>query len=257
MMNARETVEAAVKAIFVDFDAQLAEALLAPGYIQHNTGVPTGAAPILGFIPALKASGLRVTTHRALSEGDLVVLHNTYENAAAFGAPTLAAFDLFRVEDGRVAEHWDNLQPLAAPNPSGRGMTDGVAHISDRERTAANKGLVLRFAEAILVGGQAARLGEFLSPETYIQHNPLVADGIEGLGAALAQFAAAGRAIRYDRVHKSVAEGDFVFLMSSGWMGETPTAYFDLFRVANGRIVEHWDVVSAIPAQMAHANGKF
>lgn len=42
-------------------------------------------------------------------------------------------------------------------------------------------------------------------------------------------------------------------------MGETPTAYFDLFRIEDGMIVEHWDTIDAIPPndEMAHENGKF
>lgn len=45
--------------------------------------------------------------------------------------------------------------------------------------------------------------------------------------------------------------------MSEGTFGEAPTAYYDLLRVENGLIVEHWDVIQEIPAQMAHDNGMF
>ncbi len=110
-MSPTETVLAALTALFVDFDPEAAGKLMKEDYIQHNPAVPTGAAPILGFLPALKDSELSPTVHRVISEGDLVVLHVTYENAQAFGAETQVAFDIFRVEDGKLAEHWDNLQP--------------------------------------------------------------------------------------------------------------------------------------------------
>ena len=84
-MTPTEIVLNAVAAIFTSFDPQAAEQLLAPDYIQHSVAVPTGAAPILGFIPALKDSGITVTTHRVIAERDLVVLHNTYDNAALLG----------------------------------------------------------------------------------------------------------------------------------------------------------------------------
>jgi len=45
--------------------------------------------------------------------------------------------------------------------------------------------------------------------------------------------------------------------MSEGTFGGAPTAFFDLFRVDNGKIVEHWDIISEIPDEMAHENGKF
>ncbi|MEM7269095.1 MAG: nuclear transport factor 2 family protein [Pseudomonadota bacterium] len=258
-MTPTEIVLGAVAAIFIDFDPSAAERLLAPDYVQHNPAVPTGAAPILGFIPALKDSGIEVATHRVIAEGDLVVLHSTYENAQAFGAPTLVAFDVFRVEDGRVAEHWDNLQAPPAETASGRSMTDGPTEISDPDKTAANKALVEAFARDILMGENPGAITDYIAPgpENYLQHNPMVGDGLAALGAAMKAMAEQGSAMAYTKVHKVVAEGDFVFTMSEGSLGETPTAFFDLFRVADGKIVEHWDVISSIPDEMAHQNGKF
>ena len=256
-MSPTEIVLAAVAAIFTDFDPQAAEDLLAPDYIQHNVAVPTGATPILGFIPALEESGIELTIHRVISEGDMVVLHGTYENAQAFGADTLVAFDVYRVEVGRVAEHWDNLQVPPADTVSGRSMTDGPTEIEDLELTAENKALVEGFIADVLQGGAPENITDYISTETYMQHNPLVGDGLDGLGAALAAMAEAGQAMRYDETHIVVAEGNFVFAASEGAIGETPTAFFDLFRVEDGLIVEHWDTVSEIPADMPHENGKF
>lgn len=247
--------------ILRDFDADAARASIAEDYIQHNVGVPTGLAPILGFLPALKASGLTATLHRVLVEGDLVVTHSTYENAQAFGAETLVALDVWRVQDGKVVEHWDNLQPPPAQTASGRSMTDGTTEIVDRELTAQNKAFVEAFARDVLVGGQFDKVSNYITAETgaYLQHNPNMADGLDGLGKAFAQFAEAGQAITYKKVHMVVAEGNFVFLMSEGAMGETPTAFFDLLRVQDGKIVEHWDTIATIPpaAEMPHNNGKF
>lgn len=253
----KDIVTKGVAAIFTDFDAAAAEALLAEDYIQHNPAVPTGRAPIVGFIPALKESGITVETHRVLAEGDLVVAHNTYRNAQAFGADTLVAFDVFRVEDGKIAEHWDNLSPLTDPNPSGHTQTDGPTEITDLDKTEANKALVSGFLEAILVGGEFDRVTDFISTETYIQHNSMIGDGLDGLGSALAALAEQGITMAYSEVHAVVAEGNFVFAMSEGTFGGKPTAFFDLFRVEDGLIVEHWDVMGDIPEEMAHDNGKF
>lgn len=256
-MTPKELVLNATTALFSSFDPEAAGELLAPGYIQHNPAVPTGAAPVLGFIPALKESGIEMTTHRVIAEGDMVVLHNTYRNAQAFGAETLVAFDVFRVEDGKVAEHWDNLQPPAGPNPSGRSMTDGATEIADQDKTAENKALVEGFLRDVLHGAAPQKAAEYISAETYLQHHPMVADGLDALAAALQAMAEAGQAVSYSATPIVVAEGNFVFTASEGRIGSTPTAFFDLFRVENGRIAEHWDVVSEIPAEMAHQNGKF
>lgn len=256
-MPPKELVLSAVRSIFVDFDPAAAEQLLADDYLQHNVAVPTGAAPILGFIPALKESGITITIHRVIAEGNLVVLHATYENAMAFGGDTLVAFDIFRVEDGKVAEHWDNLQPPVSQTLSGNSMTDGVTEISDHHKTAQNKALIKNFIHDVLQGNAPEKVTEYISAETYVQHNPLVANGIDGLGAALAAFAEAGQAMSYARTPIIVAEGNFVICGSEGLMGQTPTAFFDLFRVEDGKIVEHWDTIAEIPSDMPHANGKF
>ena len=256
-MSSKELVLDTVAAIFANFDAAVAERLLAPDYIQHNPGVPTGAAAILGFIPALKESGIKAVTHRVIADGDLVVLHNTYNNAQAFGGDRLVAFDVFRVQDGRVAEHWDNLAPVSPPNPSGRTQTDGAVEIVDLDRTSENRALVIGFVETVLRDGNADRITDFVSTETYRQHNSEIADGLEGLGSALAAWAEQGITMEYTKTHLVAAEGNFVFTGSEGALAGEPTAFYDLFRLEDGRIVEHWDVIASIPSEMAHENGKF
>lgn len=256
-MTAQELVLTAFAAIFTDYDAGTASKLLAHDYIQHNVAVPTGADPILGFIPVLEESGIDVTTHRVITEGDMVVLHNTYANAQALGAETLVAFDVFRVEDGQVVEHWDNLQVPPAETVSGRSMTDGPTEVVDLELQAENKALVEGFIADVLQGANPDRITDYISPDLYMQHNPMVGDGLDGLGAALAAMADAGQPMAYAETHFVVAEGNFVFAASEGTIGAASTAFFDLFRVDDGKIVEHWDTVSEIPAEMPHDNGKF
>ena len=104
-MSPTEIVIAAATALFVNFDPEAAENLITPDYIQHNPSVATGRAPVLEIIPILQQSGLEIETHRVIQEGNLVVLHSTYRNAQVFGGDTLVGFDVFRVEDGKVAVH--------------------------------------------------------------------------------------------------------------------------------------------------------
>lgn len=256
-----ETALAGFNSVFVDFDASVAERLFAPNYIQHNPSVPTGAAPLIGFIPMLKESGIKPEVHRVISEGNMVVFHVTTENAQLFGAETLVGFDVFRIEDGLIAEHWDNLQEYvpAAETASGNAMTDGATDVVDRNKTEENKALVTAFVRDVLHGEAPERITDYVSTENYIQHNPQIDNGLDGLGKALEAMAKAGIVMRYERTPIVVAEGNFVFTASEGALGEDPTAFFDLFRVENGKIVEHWDTISSIPpeSEMAHQNGKF
>lgn len=166
-----------------------------------------------------------------------------------------AAFDIFRVEDGKVAEHWDNLQPVPETTVSGRGMTDGATEITDLDKTEANKALVLGFVRDVL-GGAAPEKAPIYS-EVYMQHNPNLADGIDGLIAGTKAWADQGFVITKFEPQIVVAEGNFVFVASDAVVSGQPWAFFDLWRVEDGKIVEHWDVVAPTPAEMVHENGKF
>ncbi|QUS55466.1 nuclear transport factor 2 family protein [Pseudovibrio brasiliensis] len=256
-MTPKELVLTLFMAVFTDHDPETARQVTAPDYIQHNPQVPTGAEGLLGLIPIVEQAGVTVKTHRVITEGDLVVLHNTYENAEAFGASSLAAFDVFRVQDGKVVEHWDNLQPVPEVTASGRGMTDGPTEITDLDQTQANKELVVGFVRDVLGGAAPEKVTNYMDPAIYMQHNPSIKDGLAGLMAAIEAFAAQGQVITKFEPQLVVAEGNFVFVASDATMGGEPWAFFDLWRVENGKIVEHWDVVSPTPAEMAHENGKF
>lgn len=109
----------------------------------------------------------------------------------------------------------------------------------------------------MLQGAAPERVTDYISTTSYTQHNPLVAHGLDGLDAALKAFAEAGQAMSYARTPIIVAEGNFVFTASEGKLGTAPTAFFDLFRIEGGKIVEHWDTISTIPNEMPHGNGKF
>ncbi|MEM6914636.1 MAG: nuclear transport factor 2 family protein [Pseudomonadota bacterium] len=254
-MSPKELVIALFTAAFVHHEPEAARQLVAPDYIQHNPQVPTGVEGLVGLIPLVEQSGMTVTTHRVLSEGAFVVLHSTFENADAFGAPTLAAFDVFRVEDGKVAEHWDNLQPVPETTVSGRGMTDGPTEIVDLDKTAENKALVLGFLRDVL-GGAAPEKASMYS-EVYMQHNPTLADGIDGLLAGMQAWTEQGFVVTKFEPQIVVAEGNYVFVASDATVSGEPWAFFDLWRVEDGKIVEHWDVIAPTPAEMVHDNGKF
>ena len=72
-------------------------------------------------------------------------------------------------------------------------------------------------------------------------------------------MAAQGITMKYDTIHKVLGEGNFVLVMSEGRLGGEPTAFYDLFRVEEGKIVEHWDTIETIPPrdQWKNDNGKF
>lgn len=236
-------------------DRSVVERRVAERYIQHNPTVPDGREGLLGFMEQLgkMPQPPRVQVKRTLADGDLVLLHSDYD----LGGKRLAVFDLFRLQDGLIVEHWDGMQEQPATTASGRTMLDGPTEPQDLEKTAANKQLVRDLVETVLVNGRFDQLPRFFEGDRYEQHNPQVKDGLSGLAAFVKSIQEAGISFRYHRLHRLVGEGNFVAVQSEGELGGKPTAFYDLFRVENGKIVEHWDVIQPIPEKMAHANGMF
>ena len=138
-------------------------------------------------------------------------------------------------------------------------MIDGPTTATDLDRTAANKTLVRAFVDDILVNGRMDKLAGYYDGDRYVQHNPEIADGLSGLGAALEAMAKAGMTMKYDRVHQVLGEGNFVLVMSEGQFNGKHVAFYDMFRVDAGKIAEHWDTIEAIPPreQWKNDNGKF
>lgn len=223
-------------------------------YIQHNLAVADGLAGFGALLAQLPAGSAKVNTVRAFQDGDYVFTHTDYN----FFGPKIG-FDIFRFEDGKIVEHWDNLQETAQPNPSGHTMTDGSTEVKDLDKTDANKTLVKNFVDDILVNGRMEKLASYFDGDNYIQHNPMIGDQLSGLGKALEAWAKQGITMKYDTIHKVLGEGNFVLVVSEGQLAGKHTSFYDLFRVENGKIAEHWDVIETIAAKETwkNNNGKF
>lgn len=224
-------------------------------YKQHNLAVGDGLAGFGAVLQMLPKDSAKVNTVRVFQDGDYVFTHTEYN----FFGPKIG-FDIFRFEGGLIVEHWDNLQTTPTSlNPSGHSMTDGATVVKDLNKTAANKALVKSFVSDILVEGKFDKLAQYFDGDKYIQHNPQIGDGLSGLGVALKAMADQGITMKYTKIHKVLGEGDFVLVVSEGSFANLHTAFYDLFRVENGKISEHWDTLETIPAQneWKNQNGKF
>lgn len=244
---------------FATGDTEAATSLLAEGYIQHNLAYGTGRDAFVGSVAYLASAPVKTTVNniRSFADGDKVFLHTIYNFA---GAGEQVAFDIFRFDDcGKIAEHWDNLAALAAPNPSGHTQTDGSMAITDLDKTEENRKLVEGFLYDVMKGNHPEKTPDYFDGDAYIQHNTGIADGLSGLGTALAALAEQGIQMIYTTVHQVLAQGNFVLAVSEGTFGGAPTAYYDLWRVENGKIAEHWDVMETIAEKSTwqNQNGKF
>ncbi|MEM8980638.1 MAG: nuclear transport factor 2 family protein [Pseudomonadota bacterium] len=228
-----------------------------PDYIQHNPDIANGLEAQKGLIQFMNSTGAFEADYvRVIADDDIVAVHASY---LGFGPKATIGFDVFRVEDGLIVEHWDNLLPEQPLNPSGRSQIDGATEITDLDKTEANKAKVAEFLNKSLIERAEIDITNYINPNKYFQHNPAVADGLDGFGAAMAEMAKAGKSMSYSKVHKVIGEGNFVLTMSEGAIGSDPIAFYDLFRLEDGLIVEHWDVIAPMPGPDAKHNeaGKF
>ncbi|GAA3400700.1 nuclear transport factor 2 family protein [Paenibacillus hodogayensis] len=223
-------------------------------YVQHNQALPDGRAAMLGALDHLKEAGTKVSIKRTLVDGDYVVLHSVYD----FHGPKIG-FDIFRFENGFIVEHWDNLQEMAEKTPSHHTMIDGPVTITDIDKTDANKAFVQCFVEDIMIAKNLSLLAAYFDEDHYIQHNPHIADGLSGLGAAVRAMEEQRIEMQYTRVHRVIGQGNFVLTVSEGHINGEPNAFYDLFRVENGKIAEHWDVIEAMlpPEKRKNSNSRF
>ena len=243
---------------FVSGDLEKAKSLLAPEYKQHNLAFGTGADAFVAAVAGLQQAPVKTTVNniRAFEDGDYAFLQTVYNFA---GAGEQVAFDVFHFNaDGKIDEHWDNLQDVAGPNPSGHTQIDGTTEkkVVDKEET---RRIVAGFVGDVLRGENLDKMASYYDGNNYIQHNISIADGLSGLGAALAAMADQGISMVYNKTHMVLADGDYALACSEGTFGGVATTYYDLFRVENGYIAEHWDVMETLAAEdtWQNPNGKF
>ncbi|MDB1125757.1 hypothetical protein PGX00_19675 [Vibrio sp. kj40-1] len=225
-------------------------------YIQHNLAVGDGLAGFGAVMHMLPEGSAKAEVKRAFQDGDFVVLHTEYN----FFGPK-AGFDVFRFEEGKIVEHWDNLQEIAPANISGRTQFDGPTEVTDLDKTEENKAIVANLVDTVFIKGDFSKIGQFIGPEDsdYLQHNIGVADGLSGLSIAVQALNDAGLPMIYTENHKILGQGNFVLAISEGTFMNKHVSFYDLFRLDNGMIVEHWDTIEEIPAKAdwKNANGKF
>ena len=222
-------------------------------YIQHNPQTREGSEGLAALFKRLSETSPRVNVVRAFENGDFVFGHTEYDFATR-----RIGFEVFRFEDGQAVEHWDNIQPRLGPNASGRSMVDGPVEAEDLDRTDANRALARAFVETVLIDGALDRLGDYVDAGL-AEHNPRLSDGVASLMAALEETRNGRPRIDYRRLHRVLAEGNFVLCVCEGENDGDHSAFYDLFRISNGRIAEHWDTTEKVApkSEWKNDNGKF
>ncbi len=228
-------------------------------YTQHSTGVADGREGFIEFFEGFIERNPRreIELVRVLEDGSYVFVH-AYQSLND-GETRWVTTDLFDTDDNdKVIEHWDVISAFVDGTRSGRSQIDGPTEVTDLDRTDENKALVRTIIKRILIGGEHLPMTDFFSADQYDQHNPQVADGLDGFGAFMGELAARGEAMTYRRIHKLVGQGNFVVSYCEMDLAGVAMAVFDIWRLEGGLVVEHWDNMEPIPPRDEWANsGKF
>jgi predicted SnoaL-like aldol condensation-catalyzing enzyme len=221
--------------------------LVGPGYVQHDKSLPAGADGQVKQFQDLKAKipGAVATVKRTAADHDLVAVHWHASATPADEATGEARIDLFRVGDGKLVEHWSIAQTVPATTASGNSLfsdvhryPDGTPSVSE-EQEEKNRTFAVE-AYRKLSDGDAAVIDTSWDPR-YYQHNPAAANGTEPLKQFMLQQGVtapgSGVATR-TQFGNTLADGDLVWVFSSDHV------VADIFRVVDGKIIEHWDVVA-------------
>lgn len=140
-------------------------------------------------------------------------------------------------------------------------LIGGQAMAQDTRRDLAteeaNLKLVVNFYEQFFNKHEVARAAEVVS-ENYKQHNPEVPDGKKPFVDYFSQFFKETPQSKA-RIVRTATSGDLVWLQvhSTNSPSDRGQAVLDIFRVKNGKIVEHWDIIQDVPAQSANGNTMF
>ncbi|WP_101651656.1 nuclear transport factor 2 family protein [Brevibacterium ihuae] len=259
MTDIRELVLTADRELFTEHDLSTLDRNFAADYVEHSPLVANGKDGLRELVTGA-GDRLRHDVARVLvdEEKGLVALHGAYPGLDP--DTVYVGFDIYRVADGKIVEHWDGLVEQTPPNASGRTQLDGPTDVDGTVDSEASRAFVEKAWSRFLQGQDYAAAGEFTrADDRFAQHSGDIADGVQNMVDFLEQLKADGSALTYDTLHRSVADGNFVLTYSEGSIAGERHFFCELWRIEDGAWVELWDAIGPVAPddELAHPHGAF
>lgn len=255
------------KALFTQGEANQVNKYFTPDFIQHDPEVAGGRQGVIDWVKAQQALTPKpvTTIKHILADGSLVLVHSHVSTLPSNEFSGTARVDIYRVLHDSIVEHWSIAQSVPSFSVNSNSMFSDLYQYQGTPPTLTelqedtNKHLVQNAFAALMTAHSFGVLDKYWTEGGYIQHNSRIPNGT---GAVRGFFSSIPPVIHDCRF--LLADGDLVFTFSQSLApdGELNneaigTAVGDLARVANGKIVEHWDVISPVPATTANGNSMF
>mmetsp|Transcript_14926 Transcript_14926/g.32013 ORF Transcript_14926/g.32013 Transcript_14926/m.32013 type:complete len:256 (+) Transcript_14926:62-829(+) len=223
-------------------------------YTQHSTGVADGAEGFLGFFePFLARNPKREIEIKRIFEDGRWVFCTAYQSLND-GAAKWVTMDMFYTDaDGLILEHWDTIAAYAATTASGADMVGGPCEVDLSADSEASKALVLEFTKQVRQEGDLSKTDQFVA-EDLVEHSAQIKAGRAGL----VEWLGSDDSGKYEMLFQHFGQGDFVVTYGKRHARGKDIAVFDLYRVAGGKIAEHWMNEEEISPRESWGNsGKF
>jgi predicted SnoaL-like aldol condensation-catalyzing enzyme len=210
-------------------------------FVQHNPYAADGVEGLTQFISQSPRDQLQLTVVRAFQDGPYVI---TQAKGARSGHNIF--FDIFRFEKGLIVEHWAFSAMDAQPNRSGHTQNDGPTEATHLEDTEKNKSLLRHYYETFHLRGDHSGIEQYFAGDLMVRHEPGVRDGVAEFMRDV-EVLMQHRTI--DEIKFLLGQGDLVFIAAKGTHEGAPCAYIDLYRMQDGKLVEHWGFPEMAPPQ--------
>jgi predicted SnoaL-like aldol condensation-catalyzing enzyme len=235
--------------LIVEKDFSTLEKYFNEDYIQHNPALRNGRTELTQF----KKANIPLATSEVLfsiADRDLVFF---VERVTGLMPEPLCFFDIYRMDEGKIVEHWDAYSRIEGPNPSGRTMFDGTKDIGDPAATEETRAVVTRLISNVFILDHLDRLGRYVADDVK-QFSPSIGDGLDALTKHFLQSQWFSGHVSYRSLRKVIAEGQVAVTASDAVIGEEPYAIFDLWRVEDGKVVEHTSLRQRVEKATFHNN---